>query len=123
MEDGNSVGDVPDIPRRNEVSMTIPSLWSIASMIEPCLQSQSCASGTVVFSLCRTSIVSHPGNYFAGIYVRLGSIDKILVRPVGFLHDVLSFADYPIARAVPFHAVPARLILRSSPLLRLISIR
>jgi hypothetical protein len=49
MEDGNSVGDVPDIPRRNEVSMTIPSLWSIASMIEPCLQSQSCASGTVVF--------------------------------------------------------------------------
>jgi hypothetical protein len=27
MEDGNSVGDVPDIPRRNEVSMTIPSLW------------------------------------------------------------------------------------------------
>ncbi|WHZ25968.1 MAG: hypothetical protein OJF51_000763 [Nitrospira sp.] len=35
--------------------------------------------------------------------------------------DVLSYADYPIARAVSFHAVRARLIPRSSPLLRLIS--
>ena len=68
--------------------------------------------------------MSRPGwNLLCRIYVRLVSIDKILVRPVGSLHDVLSFADYPIARAVPFHAVPARLILRSSPLLRLISIR
>jgi hypothetical protein len=60
--------------------------------------------------------------YRSSVYTfMIDSIDTTLVGPVRSLYDVLSYADSPIARAVSFYALLARLILRSPPLLRLMS--